>query len=96
MADQDKAIENEEINNEIKEEEKKETAEVVEIVEEVKEEPKAEISKVTPKTISQLSKEKEITIGEIKGEFSEDVDFKSWLNENLMAALMNKKENRSK
>ena len=44
---------------------------------------------VTPKTISQLSKVKEIAGGEIE-EFNGD--FSSWVSEQMMEAIINKKK----
>ena len=52
------------------------------------------IEGVSPKTISQLSKEKEIAIGEIEEEFNDD--FSSWISEKMLEDIINKKENRSK
>ena len=64
-----------------------------EVTVENKEVENNKIDGVTPKTISQLSKEKEIAIKEITEEFSGD--FPSWISEQMMEAIMNKKENRS-
>lgn len=64
-----------------------------EIEENNKEVEENKIECVSPKAISQLSKEKEIAIGEIKDEFN--VGFQSWVSEQMMEAIMNKKENRS-